>query len=88
MLWVPTPYLECFLQTTLSTSLIVPTLTRDRLCRVLSNAPRPSPLVTQMQAPHGYTDIDKIKRGLNSNIKRMANANMKKMMRIKTKQFS
>jgi len=51
------------------------------------NAPRPPPPEAQVQPLHGYTDIDKIERKINSNMERMINAHMKRMMRIMAQQF-
>jgi len=52
------------------------------------NAPRPPPLIAQVQPPPGYINIDKLERGINNNVERMINANMERMMRMMTEQFS
>ena len=51
------------------------------------NTPRPPPPVAQAQPPASYTDIDRMKRRINSNVERMISANMEKMMRMMTEQF-
>jgi len=53
----------------------------------VSNAPRPPPLIAQVQPSHSYTDIDKFERRINNNMERMINANMETMMRMITEQL-
>jgi len=54
----------------------------------VSKAPRPLPLIAQVQPLFGYTNIDKLERRINNNVERMINANVERMMRMMIEQFS
>jgi len=77
--------LECFLETTPNPSLILPF--KDRFFHVCLMHLDLYLLLLKFNLSPSYTDIDKIKTRINSNVERMTNANIERMMRMVIKQF-